>query len=197
LYPTIQDFEFVIDDMPSFPSLTAIFGLVALVTSLNTRRGFSQPPPEPCTGAGLFGSAWNGVYQTSLTNNYLKWSGVTPRQVAYNSTYPAKPQSYVSITEGGFLFWWNVAGTNYFYMFFSSGAGCNAGNDLQAPGDEYKIMICRATSASGPFFDKSGKNCAKQNGGTLVLGSHGNVYAPGGQGVTVDGGRVVLYLALW
>jgi hypothetical protein len=49
-------------------------------------------------------------------------------------------------------------------------------------------MVCGATSASGPFFDRSGENCATQNGGTLVLGSHGDVYAPGGEGVAVDGG---------
>jgi arabinan endo-1,5-alpha-L-arabinosidase len=148
---------------------------------------------ETCPNRWTFGSAWEGVYQTSLTSDYLKWSGETPKQVAHNTTYPTKPQTYPSITEGGFLVWWNVKGTNYYWMFFSSGACCNAGNDLEAPGDEYKIMVCRATSASGPFFDKDGKNCATQNGGTLVLGSHGDVYAPGGQGVLVDGGRVVLY----
>jgi len=148
---------------------------------------------DTCANRWTFGSAWQGIYQTSLTKNYLKWSGEIPHKIAYNSTYPTKPRNYPSITEGGFLFWSTVAGTKYYYMFFSSGACCNAGNNLEASGDEYKIMVCRATSASGPFLDKSGKNCATQNGGTLVLGSHGNVYAPGGQGVAVDGGRVVMY----
>lgn len=146
-----------------------------------------------CPNRWFFGSSWEGVYTTSLTDDYLKWSGEAPKQVLHNSTYPLNPQTYPSIVEGAFLFWWNVAGKKYYFMFFSSGACCNGKNELEAPGDEYKIMVCRATSASGPFLDKSGKNCATQNGGSLVLGSHGNVYAPGGQGVAVDDGRLVLY----
>lgn len=148
---------------------------------------------DTCENRWTFGSAWDGVFQTSLTDDYLKWSGETPKQLLYNSTYPAHPQDYVSITEGGFVFWWEVKGTKYYYMFFSSGACCNPANELEAPGDEYKIMVCRATSATGPFFDKAGKNCATENGGTLVLGSHDNVYAPGGQGVLVEDGKIVLY----
>jgi arabinan endo-1,5-alpha-L-arabinosidase len=148
---------------------------------------------ETCPNRWSFGSAWQGMYQTSLTSDYLKWSGETPKLIVYNSTYPAVPQTWVSIVEGAFLFWWKVGGTKYYYLFFSSGACCNSAGDLEAKGDEYKIMVCRATSATGPFFDEAGKNCATQNGGTLVLGSHGNVYAPGGQGVAVDAGRIVLY----
>ena len=42
-------------------------------------------------------------------------------------------------------------------------------------------------------MDRGGRRC-DQSGGTLVLGSHGDVYAPGGQGVVRDGeGRNVLY----
>lgn len=150
---------------------------------------------DTCDNVWTFGSSWNGIHQTSLKNDYLSWSGKAPQQAVVNSTHPTKPQDYPSISEGGFLFWWNVGGTKYYYMFFSSGACCNAGNDLEAPGDEYKIMVCRATSATGPFKDQNGKSCASENGGTLVLGSHSDVYAPGGQGVLVDPGnnRVVLY----
>jgi hypothetical protein len=45
---------------------------------------------------------------------------------------------------------------------------------------------CRSKTPTGNFKDKEGKDCATQNGGTLVLGSHGDVYAPGGQGVFWD-----------
>ncbi|KAF2024806.1 Arabinanase/levansucrase/invertase [Setomelanomma holmii] len=148
---------------------------------------------DTCDNRCTFGSAWDGVFQTSLTDDYLKWSGEAPKQLPYNSTYPAHPQDHVSLTEGGFLLWWEVAGTKYYYMFFYSVACCNPADELEAPGDEYKIMVCRATPSSGPFFDKAGKNCSTENGGTLVLGSHGNVYAPGGQGVLVDDGKFLLY----
>ena len=114
--------------------------------------------------------------------------GAGPKNIAYNST---------ALIEGGFQFWWSVKGTKYYYLFFSSGACCNAADALVAPGDEYKIMVCRAAAPTGPFFDKGGRNCVTENGGTLVLGSHGEkVYAPGGQGVHYDAediGRVVLY----
>lgn len=149
-----------------------------------------------CTPYFNFGSAWNDVYQTTLNSDYLTWSGEDPRQMLYNSTYPSKPQDYPSITKGSFLFWWEVNSTKYYYLFFSSGACCNAANDLENPGDEYKIMVCRAESPTGPFKDQAGKDCLTENGGTLVLGSHGeNVYAPGGQGVIhdPDSDRNVLY----
>ena len=98
--------------------------------------------------------------------------------------------------------WWKpMDGKKYFWMFFSSGACCNVpkkkpeDEGLEAPGDEYKIMVCRAERPTGPFFDRSGRDCLKQNGGTLVLGSHGDVYAPGGQGLVHDPevDRVALY----
>ena len=46
--------------------------------------------------------------------------------------------------------------------------------------------MCRSDSPTGPFVDQSGANCLTENGGTLVLGSHDNVYAPGGQSVFYD-----------
>jgi arabinan endo-1,5-alpha-L-arabinosidase len=84
------------------------------------------------------------------------------------------------------------------------------------PGEEYRISVvsiianhdpphpkananvrlqCRSESPTGNFKDKEGKDCATENGGTLVLASHGDVYAPGGQGVFWDpqSSSVILY----
>lgn len=147
-----------------------------------------------CQPYFAFGSAWNDVYQTTLKNDLLTWSGSAPQQKLFNST--AVPgQDYPSITEGAFMFWWMVGDTKYYYLFFSSGACCQAANDLKPPGDEYKIMVCRSTSVDGRFEDQLGRDCLTENGGTLVLGSHGNVYAPGGQGVIHDPDvdRIALY----
>jgi arabinan endo-1,5-alpha-L-arabinosidase len=58
--------------------------------------------------------------------------------------------------------------------------------NLASTGNEYKVMVCRSTSPTGPFTDQAGRSCQNGNGGTLVLGSHDNVYAPGGQGIIYD-----------
>lgn len=134
-----------------------------------------------------FGSAWDGIYQTTLDDSYLTVaSDATETNQVFNSTMPPG-QTYPAIVEGGFQFWYTVGSSTYYYLFFSSGACCNAANALAAPGDEYKVMVCRSDSPTGPFEDANGTNCLTDNGGTLVLGSHGdNVYAPGGQGVYQD-----------
>lgn len=146
-----------------------------------------------------FGSSWEHIFQTTLTNDLLKWSGEAPVHITRNTSYPVKPQTYPSIEEGAFMWWLpNVNGHKYYYLFFSSGACCNTPKSeegLEASGDEYKIMVCRAESVTGPFIDKNGRNCLTENGGSLVLGSHGEVFAPGGQGLAHDPDvdRVALY----
>lgn len=46
-------------------------------------------------------------------------------------------------------------------------------------------MVCRSEVATGPFVDDTDKNCI-DSGGKMVLGSHGDVYGPGGQGIYYD-----------
>jgi arabinan endo-1,5-alpha-L-arabinosidase len=157
---------------------------------------FRESPSAPFFMS--FGSAWHGIYQTQLSSPPVSESdamGNSIDNIAYNSTQPVNG-SGPAIVEGSFQFWWPQGETKYYYLFFSSGACCNLRDSLAAPGDEYKVMVCRATSPTGPFSDQDGKSCLNGNGGTLVLGSHGeNVYAPGGQGVIVDEntGRIALY----
>lgn len=74
---------------------------------------------------------------------------------------------------------------NYYYMFYSAGTCCGLDTNRPAAGDEYKIMVCRSTSATSGFVDASGVSCTN-GGGTVVLPSHGTIYAPGGQGVYND-----------
>ncbi|KAF2111390.1 glycosyl hydrolase [Lophiotrema nucula] len=152
-----------------------------------------------CEPVFNFGSAWNDVYQTSLTSDFLSWSSTDgPRQLLFNSTFPPG-QDFRAIVEGSFLFWWPSAADSsvkYYYLFFSSGQCCDFPSHRPEAGDEYKIMVCRATAAAGPFVDQEGRSCLTESGGTLVLGSHGgNVYAPGGQGVVVDpdDNKIALY----
>jgi hypothetical protein len=67
--------------------------------------------------------------------------------------------------------------------------------NLVSPGNEYHIAVCRADSITGPYYDKDGKNCLTENGGTTILASHGDIYAPGGQEVMAhpDNDKTVMY----
>jgi beta-xylosidase len=113
--------------------------------------------------------------------------------VVYNSTI-SLGSANTTVVEGGFQFSTKVNGKKWYYLFFSSGKCCQAKDQLAPAGEEYKVMVCRSDSPTGPFSDQAGRNCLSKNGGTLVLGSHGFVYAPGGQGVLVDDdGRSVMY----
>ena len=78
-----------------------------------------------------------------------------------------------------------VFDNGYYYLFFSAGQCCNLATSPPAAGQEYHIEVCRSTSPTGGFVDKSGKSCTS-GGGTTILASHDNVYAPGGQGVFLD-----------
>ncbi|PIL34633.1 hypothetical protein GSI_03412 [Ganoderma sinense ZZ0214-1] len=56
-----------------------------------------------------------------------------------------------------------------------------------AAGREYKVRVGRAKSSSGPFLDGSGHAItAGTTSGWNILGSHDNVYAPGGQSLFRD-----------
>jgi len=59
--------------------------------------------------------------------------------------------------------------------------------------DRYSIRVGRSKSVGGPFFDKDGTDL-REGGGTVMYGSVGYVYGPGGQGVLKGyNGKDVLY----
>lgn len=127
-----------------------------------------------------FGSYYSGLYQTPLSSPLDLSSNVTVEgmnRLEWNSTGGHS-------TEGSFQFAWPVNGQTKYFLFFSSGQCCKfKQNGVPSVGDAYKIMVCRADQPTGPFVDDEGKDCVTENGGTMVLGSHGSVFAPGGQGV--------------
>ena len=59
------------------------------------------------------------------------------------------------------------------------------------------MLVGRGISPRGPFFDKEGRDISMDNtSGTLVLGSHDNIYAPGGQSIyhdPVSGRDIIVY----
>lgn len=141
-----------------------------------------------------FGSFHQDLFQAPLENPPLGLASTTFVHLEQNTT--ARPDGAAKgASEGSYQFRWTVGGKNYWYLFWSSGACCLQPPNLLPPGEEYKIMVGRAEHPTGPFVDRKGRSLTTQNGGTLVLGSHGDVFAPGGQGVMVDPqlGKVILY----
>lgn len=122
-----------------------------------------------------FGSFWADLFQIEMSNPPNKVaSGATRTQLAFNGTGS-------QALEGAYMFQQG----NFYYLFFSSGKCCGFDTSRPAPGEEYKIMVCRSESATGGFVDQDSTPCT-ESGGTLVLGTHGFVYGPGGQGVYDD-----------
>ncbi|KAL1652061.1 hypothetical protein SLS58_000185 [Diplodia intermedia] len=119
-----------------------------------------------------FGSFWKDLYQVPMKGTPTAASG-SAYQVAYDASNTA--------IEGAFIFKYG----SYYYLFYSKGTCCGYDTSRPATGDEYKILVCRSSSATGGFVDASGTSCTS-GGGTMVLESHGTVYGPGGQGVYDD-----------
>jgi arabinan endo-1,5-alpha-L-arabinosidase len=75
----------------------------------------------------------------------------------------------------------------FYYNFFSVGQCCREDKTNLAPaGDEYHVVVCRSEHATGPYVDRDGKDCLSDNGGTTILASHDDVYAPGGGELMLD-----------
>ncbi|KAI0015065.1 glycosyl hydrolase [Xylariomycetidae sp. FL0641] len=119
-----------------------------------------------------FGSFWNDLNQVAMANPPTKTAG-TSYQIAFDPVSTAE--------EGAFLFRYG----DYYYLFYSHGQCCGLDADRPPAGDEYMIKVCRSSSATGGFVDADGVACT-EGGGTIVLQTHDNIYAPGGQGVYDD-----------
>jgi arabinan endo-1,5-alpha-L-arabinosidase len=136
-----------------------------------------------------FGSYWSGIQQIELSSQdqLTSWAGTAQdiHNIISNTT------ENHAVQEGAIMY----KNGDFFYMFFSVGQCCKTRTELVPAGDEYHVAVCRADEIAGPYFDKDGKDCLKGNGGTTILESHGDVYAPGGQGVMVDEmtDRTVMY----
>lgn len=122
-----------------------------------------------------FGSFWRDIYQVPMAS--------PPKAVASGSSgaYNVAYDSVKTDEEGAFVY----KNGAYYYLFYSKGQCCGYDASKPAAGGEYKIMVCRSSSATGGYVDAAGKACTS-SGGTVVLESHGNVYGPGGQGVYND-----------
>ncbi|KAG7085955.1 hypothetical protein E1B28_003483 [Marasmius oreades] len=135
-----------------------------------------------------FGSYWNGIYQIGIWPDVNNPASPTPgTHLAGGNGRPA---------EGGTTF--KPEDSPYWFHFFSDGVTPLAGSTSRPPpGEEYKVRVGRGTGGMGPFVGQLGFALTETRDpptGSLVLGSHDNIYAPGGQSIFKDpvSGRYVM-----
>lgn len=137
-----------------------------------------------------FGSYESGIFQAVLADpKNLQQSDTNKVSTEFTINHLEWNSTELHSTEGSFQYAWPVDGSadTKYYLFYSSGQCCDfAHSPAKSAGDAYKIMVCRADSPEGPYFDRDGKDCLKEDGGTIIMGSHGSVFAPGGQGLLYD-----------
>jgi hypothetical protein len=97
-----------------------------------------------------FGSFWQNLFSVGMTNPPTKTTGSAAANIAF------KPEGEHA-QEAPFI----AKNGNYHYLFFSVGKCCGFDANRPAKGQEYKIQVCRSTSATGGFVDKAGKACTQ------------------------------------
>ncbi|KAJ7474885.1 glycoside hydrolase family 43 protein [Mycena latifolia] len=173
------------------PGTWTDLGLVMSSVPGNVYNAIDPNIINDATGLKLsFGSYWNGMYQIGL------WPGVNNQASALPGTHLAGGNGRAA--EGGFVY--KPASQPYYYFFFSDGRSPVVGSTTRPPaGAEYKVLFGRGASATGPFYGELGNDLTltvTPPTGSLLLPSHDNVYAPGGQSIfrdPVSGRDVMVY----
>ncbi len=125
-----------------------------------------------------FGSWWTGLKMIQINPSTGKQlsSNTTRYSLASRPTGTKAVEAPYIVKRGG-----------YYYLFASYDTCC-AGT-----GSTYKVKVGRATSVTGPYYDKNGV-ALMNNGGTPVLESHGRYIGPGGQSIMKDtDGDLIVY----
>ncbi|KAH7105068.1 glycoside hydrolase family 43 protein [Auriculariales sp. MPI-PUGE-AT-0066] len=171
---------------------------IGLATSPSMEEGtwtdhgavFSSKPGDPANAIDpnlffdgdkmwmTYGSYWNGMYRLPMKDMMTLDGDLPGTHTAGANGRPA---------EGGFLY--RPPGSQWIYFLFSDGVTPLGGaTSNPAPGEEYKVRVGRAETMDGPFLGPQGVDLTVDNrqSGYLLLGSHDNVYAPGGQSLFWD-----------
>jgi len=146
-----------------------------MVISSNSSSAYNAIDPDVSVDASgnlwlSFGSWSNGIYVIKLSTSTMK---------------PTGSATQIALKSGG------IEGSNimynggYYYLFASYGLCCQGVNST------YKIGVGRATSITGPYYDKSGV-AMKSGGYTLLDGGNSRWVGPGGQSVYKNGSSYVL-----
>lgn len=120
-----------------------------------------------------YGSYSWGLFGISLKNPPLRVSTNTTTMLVADDPVPMPAGKQPNRTEGSTL-WKN---NNFYYLFYSDGVCCPS--TIVNPGAEYKLRVCRSQNIDGPYNRQDGTSCNDGEGGTILLQSHDDVYAPG------------------
>ncbi len=115
-----------------------------------------------------FGSYWSGIKMIQLDPQ-------TGKRIAPDS--PVTSLAHNSSIEASYLY---RQGGDYFLFV-------NWGSCLQGSNSTYNIRVGRSQKVTGPYLDKKGVNMLA-GGGSLFLGSRGQLIGPGHAGIIVDKG---------
>lgn len=111
----------------------------------------------------VFGSWFDGIWIVRLSSGTMK-PNQAPVQIADRDLSS-------NAIEGACI--WD-AGNGYYYLFASFDKCCSGVNST------YSIRYGRSKSITGPYLDQKGKSML-DGGGTVLLGTNGNMVGPGGQ----------------
>jgi arabinan endo-1,5-alpha-L-arabinosidase len=111
-----------------------------------------------------FGSFWGGIQLVKLSWPSGKLArGTVPTQIAYRGSPPDAIEGSTIIHHGG-----------AYFLIVSRDLCC------RGVGSTYNMAVGRATSVQGPYVDETGHPML-DDGGTLLLATHGNQIGPGGE----------------
>lgn len=119
-----------------------------------------------------FGSFWTGIKLVQLNPSTGLRADSTIRSVAGRGG---------GAIEAPYIF----KHGSYYYLWVSFDNCC------QGASSTYRIMVGRATSVTGPYYDRNGV-ALTSGGGTQVLAGHGSIHGPGHQAVFADTDAEVL-----
>lgn len=146
-----------------------------MVISSNSSSAYNAIDPNVNADASgslwlSFGSWSNGINVVKLNTSTMK-----PTGSVYNIAYKSGGIEGSNIMYNG----------GYYYLFNSYGVCCQGVNST------YKIGYGRATSITGPYYDKSGVNMLS-GGYSLLDGGNSRWVGPGGQSIYKNGSSYVI-----
>ena len=134
-----------------------------------------------------FGSFWNGIKLVKLNEDLTavaepqEWHTIASRPRKFE--LPDSSAGNAAI-EAPFIFRKNT----YYYLFTSRDYCCRAEKS------DYKVVVGRSKTVSGPYFDKDGISMNANGGSLVVEGDNKKWYGAGHMPYTILTNRIILFI---